>query len=397
MRKLICVLAAAVLMISGAYAENAELADELNIIFKKYSTMGACVAVIDNGKVAFVHCYGRANIDGEPITPETCFRVGSISKMITGMGIMKLVEDDCLSLDDDLSGLFGFKFRNPSYPNEPVTLRQLMTHTAGIRDGGDYNSAIQGKALSVERIFGKHAQYAFHAENKPGKKREYSNFGGGIAGSIIELVSEQSLDEYMRQSIFAPLGITAGYTAAAMPKEADIADMYLMPQKQLAYSIREDDPPPAEADWKLDYSLSAGKLIISAPDLAKLLIALCDGGVCGNVRLLGEKTVLEMIARQNFRGSVSTDSGNGLFVNIIENSQVEGRTMYGHGGKARGMLCAAYFDPTDRTGVVMLTNGCRNNEMHNGVGMLGRAVMRLIYDKLFDNGHKTLSPFLVDE
>ena len=99
---------------------------------------------------------------------------------------------------------------------------------------------------------------------------------------------------------------------------------------------------------------------------------------------------------QNDRESVFCQSGRGLFLNIIENYQVEGRTMYGHGGLALGMLCAAYFDPTDRTGVVMLTNGCDNQKSYHGVGALGRVVMAAIYGDLEAAGHRREEPFSVE-
>lgn len=74
---------------------------------------------------------------------------------------------------------------------------------------------------------------------------------------------------------------------------------------------------------------------------------------------------------------------------------MEGRTLYGHGGKANGMLCAAYFDPSDRTGVVMLTNGCQNKSMHNGVGMLGRNILTLCYELVIGPDHQVENPFEV--
>lgn len=74
---------------------------------------------------------------------------------------------------------------------------------------------------------------------------------------------------------------------------------------------------------------------------------------------------------------------------------MDGRLLYGHGGKANGMLCAAYFDPTDRTGVVMLTNGCQNRSAYNGVGMLGRQILSLCYEQLIDPTHEAEDPFEV--
>jgi CubicO group peptidase (beta-lactamase class C family) len=192
------------------------------------------------------------------------------------------------------------------------------------------------------------------------------------------------------------LGITAGFQVSLLPESLPLADMYAMPGKRLTKALREDPTHVLTPNPEKDYYFTAGKLIISAPDLAKLLIVLCDGGVYRDTRILKESTVVEICTPQNNRGSVRCDSGRGLYLNMIVNDQVEGRTMLGHGGKANGMLCAAYFDPTDRTGVVMLTNGCNNRKVYNDVGMLGRAVMRICYGELLDPTHVPEDPFLVD-
>jgi len=168
-----------------------------------------------------------------------------------------------------------------------------------------------------------------------------------------------------------------------------------MPEKHIAKTLREDAALNIEPDPESHYYLTAGKLIISAPDLAKLLIALCDGGIYQDARILKESTVGEMTRVQDHIGSVMCETGNGLFMNILTDTQVEGRTLYGHGGKAYGMICAAYFDPTDRTGVVMLTNGCNDNRMYNGVGLIGRSVLSLCYEHLIDPAIAARDPFEV--
>ena len=144
------------------------------------------------------------------------------------------------------------------------------------------------------------------------------------------------------------------------------------------------------------YDLTAGKLIISAPDLCKLLIVLCDGGIYEDVQLLPSNAAKEMRTCQDGRWSVSGNSGRGLFVNIQRGDQVPGRTLYGHGGKAHGMLCAAYFDPTDRTGVVMLTNGCDNRTGDTGVGELGSKVLTAVYECWLNQEHEKVDAFYVE-
>lgn len=117
----------------------------------------------------------------------------------------------------------------------------------------------------------------------------------------------------------------------------------------------------------------------------------------GDVRVLDESMTVQMRTVQNGIGSVTGNSDRGLCMNIVTDTIVAGRTLYGHGGKANGMLCAAYFDPADRTGVVLLTNGCNNGPEHQGVGMLSINVIRLCYAQLIDGQHITENPWMVAE
>ena len=376
---------------------------KLDQIFQSYATMGACVAVIQNGETIFIHTYG-ARIKGhgkmrdEPVTEDTLFQVGSISKMVAGIGLLCLVEDGRAELDSDLSDLFGFPVRNPAYPHRPITLRQLMSHTAGFRDSGHYQMALDGKPKPLSSLFrGKTAQYTFLQNFQSGADVQYSNLGGGVAGSLIEVLSGQTVDQYMRWRVFEPLGITAGYQASVLPQGMKLANLYAMPARRLMKELGDDPAHITSPAPEYDYFLTAGKLLISAPDLAKILIMLCNDGIYGDTRILRASIAWEMRRPQNWVESVVCASNRGLFMNIIVDNQVEGRTMYGHGGKANGMLCAAYFDPVDRTGVVMLTNGCNNRKELNGVGMLGRAIMQICYRDLLDGKHTAKDPWLVEE
>ncbi len=373
-----------------------DLREKLNEVFRRYTTMGASVAFIQNGKVTFTHVYGDRLRNEAPVTEDTAFQVGSIGKMVVGIGLMQLVEQGKAGLDDDIGGILGFPIRNPHFPDVPITLRQVMSHTASLRDNGFYQAALYGRGEPLSQLFVRERlSYLFYSDIQPGSRYEYSNFGGGIAGSLLEKLSGQTVDDYMKEHVFGPLGITAGYQAALLPESLFLADMYEMPSKRRIKTLREDPTRIVTPQPEKDYILTAGKLIISAPDLAKLLAMLCEGGVYQGTTLLKGKTVLEMTSPQGGRGSVAGACANGLFMNIIENNQVEGRLMFGHGGKANGMLCAAYFDPKDRTGVVMLTNGCNNRKTYNRVGMLGRAVMRVCYGELLDPDGLRESPFLV--
>lgn len=376
---------------------NLDLGQKLDRVLERYATLGASIAVIQNGEITFTHVYGLRQKDGAPVTPDTAFQVGSISKMVAGMGVMALVEEGLITLDQDLGKALGFSLRNPQYPDTPVTLRQVMSHTAGLRDSSLYQEALLGKGQPLPQLFsGEGLGHAFLRDFEPGTRQQYSNFGGGLAGALIRALTGQALDDALRERLFAPLGITAGYRASSLPRELPLADLYAMPGRRLLKALQPGPGAGTDSGFREDYCFTAGKLIISAPDLAKLLIALCDGGMYRDVRVLRESTVAEMLTPQNHRGSVDCESGRGLYLNILTDRLVQGRTLYGHGGRAYGMLCAAYFDPTDRTGVVMLTNGCNNREGYGEVGMLSRAVTRLCYGALLDPVHVPRDPFLVE-
>ena len=402
MKRFLCLALALLCLTLPVFGEEfssvpEETASRLEVLFRKYSTLGASVALFENGRITYVYTYGTAWPGGDAITWDTGFQVGSISKMVSNIGLLQLMDREGIGLEDEWGDVLGFPVRHPQYPNTPVTFRQLMTHTASLRDSGDYDDAVLGKKKGVQELLTTRSAYTFYMDSEPGLKREYSNLGGGLIGVFIEKLSGQTLDEYMQQHVFEPLGILAAYHASTLGEQIPLADMYTMPEKYLAKSLRRDETTETEPDWTLCYTSTAGSLIISAPDLCKILIALCDGGVYENTRILSASLVEEMLTKQDYIGSVACETGNGLFVNILTDDQVEGRTLYGHGGKAYGMLCAAYFDPTDRTGVVMLTNGCDNSVMYRKVtGMLGREVCTLCYEELIDPGHQTQDPFLMD-
>lgn len=358
---------------------------KLNEAFEAFQTMGAAVCIIQNGAVTDMFTYGALGRKGEPVTANTLFRVGSISKMVTAMGVMQLTEAGKISLDGDLSAALGFSVRNPAYPETSITLRQLLTHTAGLRDSNAYRNALNGKVTPLDELFSaKRAGYQFLSNFEAGTKTEYSNFGGGLLGSVLEAVTGQTVDAYMQERVFAPLRITAAYQSALLPADAAVSDMYRMPSGRVAASVRDGQPANRTADALTDYTLTAGKLTLSAPDLAKLVIVLCEGGRYGDTRILSEDTVAQMLTLQNGIGSVQCDSGRGLGLNLVSDEGLNGRVLYGHGGKANGMLCAAYFDPTDGSGFVMLTNGCNNRAAESNVGKLTLTVMRLVYGELIE-------------
>lgn len=360
---------------------HAERQEAFERILREYDTMGASIAIFKGGRIVDTFQYGRAHrADNVPVDSETVFRVASVSKMVSAVGVLRLVEEGLLTLDGDISDVLCVNVRNPYYAKTPITLRQIMTHTASLSDEYHYKKATRGEIVSLEHVFDGNYTQMNYQRREPGTHVAYSNFGGGLLGSIIEMESAMTIDEYMQHYVFGPLGITAGYHMANMPG-AYVARVYNTESTGMTLDVMSMDEEHFDADPFYNYVHSAGALCITAEGLAKICIALAGDGSVDGVQLLSPDTVAQMRTRQDNIGSVTCDSERGLNLNIIENRLASGRTLYGHQGKAYGMICAAYFDPTDQTGVVLLTNGCNTGTVDT-VARIARAVIAKGYEYL---------------
>ncbi|GHU67554.1 serine hydrolase [Clostridia bacterium] len=363
---------------TAAHAANM---DRFERILREYQTVGASICLIKDGRIIDVYNFGRANRgDNIPVTDETLFRVASITKMVTMVGFMRLWEMGNFNLDDDIGDHYDFPIRNPFYPTEPITFRQVMTHTASLLDGGHYYRALNGDVVNLQSVFTGDFTVTDFQRRKPGTYYAYSNFGGSLLGSMIELFTGMTADEWMSYAVYRKLGITASYFTPGLPEGAQIARIYNgadMTLDSMALTEGEMVEDPLN-----NYTSTAGSLSIRSIDLAKVMILLMGDGTYEGVRVLNQSAVEMIRTPQNSIGSVKIDTNRGLDLNIYTDSIVKGRTMYGHQGKAYGAICAAYFDPTDQSGVVLLTNGCDDSTV-NSVARIARAIISAAYGMMF--------------
>ena len=201
------VLSAAALP-AAVWAQNPTPA-QIDALFAEWDRPGSpgCVlGVMRDGAMVYERGYGFANLDWDvPITPETVFYVGSISKQFTAASAMLLVRDGRLDLDADIRTYLP---EMPAY-ERPVTVRHLVHHTSGVRD---LYGAMGDAWLRVEDVFPDSAALALLAARDsldflPGEKYSYSNGGYFLLKTIIERVSGQSLREFADARIFGPLGM----------------------------------------------------------------------------------------------------------------------------------------------------------------------------------------------
>jgi CubicO group peptidase (beta-lactamase class C family) len=182
---------------------------------------GAIVGVVKDGQVVIAKGYGYADVEKRvPATGDaSLFRIGSISKLITWTAAMQLVEQKKLSLDEDVNTYLDFKI--PTGFGKPITLRNLMTHTAGFEDTWrDLGVAEPQQLIPLETYVKTHMPKRIYP---PGEVSAYSNYGATLAGYLVQRVSGETFEAYTSENIFHPLAMNR--TTFAQPPSADLASL----------------------------------------------------------------------------------------------------------------------------------------------------------------------------
>ena len=196
------------------------------------------VLAVREGKVVYHRQFGDRYIDAKnpsnnrKANADTMYRIASISKLIVTLGVMRLLEDRKLALDADVSDYLGYKLRNPHFPDDPITLRMLLSHTSSLRDDGGYywdaklNVNFKDVLLPGGKQYGKGAMWATIA--KPGAYFQYANLPWGVVGMVMERVTGERFDRLMRRLILDPMGLKGGFHPADFSKQDldDTATLY---------------------------------------------------------------------------------------------------------------------------------------------------------------------------
>ena len=203
MKRFLAMVLAAWMVCATALGETSDVDEEVRKIFKMYKAVGGTVLAAKDGEIVYQYNYGFANRQSKtPVTEDTYFRVASVTKMVSAIRIMQLVEAGALDLDADLSDYLGFTLRNPYAREVPITLRHLMTHTSSLNQNGSYGRRGLEALLALE---GNHR--ANYYDEVPGTKYRYSNFGAGVMGSVLEAVTGKNVQDTVAEGVFEPLGI----------------------------------------------------------------------------------------------------------------------------------------------------------------------------------------------
>jgi CubicO group peptidase (beta-lactamase class C family) len=357
----------------SVFAQNEKAEADLREIMKKLDVVGLSVAVVKKGDIIYSNSFGLKDIDTKaPLSDSDIFRIASISKSFSATSIMQLREAGKLSLDDDFSDLVGFKIRNPKFPEKVITLRMIMSHTSSINDSQGY--------FTLDAINpSKNPDWAkCYSDYAPGEGYKYCNLNYNMVGTVIEKLSGERFDNYVKNHILNPLGLYGGYNVDSLDAnrfatlhEYDAKTKTFKPSPA-AYNPRREEIRNYVMGYSTPIFSPTGGMKISATDLAKYMSMHMNMGKYKGKRIMSKKSAKLMQTK------VADEEGYALALTNLDDL-IPGKMMVGHTGSAYGLYSAMFFHPKEKFGIVVITNGC-NPTYTKGINDVLRAGVNSLYE-----------------
>ena len=341
--------------------------DGLSRIIRRHHAAGSAVLISDGSRFSLV--LEKPSPAGQAASPDTYFRVASITKMATALLSVILVHDGLLDPDAPVAGYLPDSDGLPEL--DGVTLRRLLSHTSGLADPLRLESLLESGAPYREAVSGARAA-------EPGSSFRYSNLGFGLVGCILESVTGTALGELFSSRIFRPLGMNASVEGCSLPEERIMPVIRILPyrpENRLTVTplgrIPLSSPDPLH-----HYGHTAGSMYTDIQSLYKLLICLRDGGS----PLLPASAADVMKQKHASYGSLSTTLSYGLGLLIIDDPRLSSGRILGHQGYAYGCADGAFWEE-DTGRVMMILNGSCSEAREGRLGLCNRDMLRWAFRK----------------
>lgn len=320
-------------------------------LMQQAKVAGIAVAVVKDNRIIYTHSFGYKNLEMQtPLTDDCLFRIASISKSFTATSLLQLVQAGKVKLDDDVSDLVGFNVRNPKFPEQPITLRHILSHRSGLNDSQGYFTL---DAINPEKNPNSAKCYNDYA---PGGGYQYCNLNFNLAGTILERLSGERFDQYVKHHVLDPLGLYGGYCVDSLDQSrfatiyeynSDSARLVAAPG---AYAARSAEIAQYTMGYSTPVFSPTGGMKISATDLAKYMMMHMNLGKSGRKRIISKRSARTM------QTPLSEKEGYGLALHTSK-TLIPGKTMTGHTGSAYGLYSTMFFQPKEKFGIVVITNG----------------------------------------
>ena len=320
-----------------------ELDQKIPELLSDFIVPGTAIAIIENGEIILQKGYGYSNIDkGTKVTTTTGFNIGSISKTIAAWGVMKLVQEGKVDLDAPAEKyLTRWHLPKSEFDSDKVTIRRLLSHTAGLSLHGYPGWSPKDDLPTIEESLNGKNNGPGRVEiiMEPGTKWKYSGGGFSILQLIIEEVTKQKFEDYMQAEILNPLGMTSS--------------SYTIDEKILNSSSLEHNNFGEVIDFELFTAQAAAGLHTTIEDFTKFAQASLYASKNNkkHQQILSAKNLEQMMKpAQASNGRY----GLGYQVDSIQDTSI---TLRGHGGANTGWHAFLRVNPDTNDGFIVVTNG----------------------------------------
>lgn len=298
---------------------------------------GAAFVFVHAGRIAYARGYGVSDLaSGAKVDPaRTVWPIASITKIVTAFSVLQLVDDGRVDLDTDVNRYLK-RVQVPAQGYPPLTLRHLLSHTGGLDElpGRQFDGASPEDLATFlrERLVRYRA---------PGRLTAYSTYGITLAGLVLEDVTGQRYDAYLRQRVFAPAGMASARVMMRRGDERGIAT---------PYQVKDGRAEAMPYEWY--YSTPASSVVASAEDMARLLLVHLAGGKAGERSLLSARLTRAMREQQ-----ATVHPGVPGWSLGMQMDRVNGRDIAEHGGDIGGFSALFVLIPAEDAGFFIVNHG----------------------------------------
>ena len=301
---------------------------EIQKILDEHRIPGASVALVDKDRTIWAGGVGKADVAaGVDVTADHLFRIGSISKSFTALAVLRAVEDGLFDLETPVRELVPeVGFTNRWEGTHPITVAMLMEHTAGFDDFHFLERAVDDPQITLSEGLAYHP-HSRVSRWKPGTYTSYSNSSPSIAGYVVEKITGQDFEDYVRERVFEPLGMES--STFRYPRDAAL----------MAKGYEADGV--SEANYYHTIFRPSGGLNTSSREMARYLRMMINRGTLNGVRLLAPETITRMeTPTTTLAARAGFTDGRGLGNST---SIVNGHLFHGHNGGGPGFVSRSWY------------------------------------------------------
>lgn len=322
----------------GGPADTATVDRWLEAQLRDAGIPGGALVIVRDGRIVDERGFGTADPTGRPVTATTPFVIGSLSKSITALAVMQLVDAGKVDLDAPVRRyLPEFRVADPVAADR-ITVRELLTHTSGLSTAVGIAPLTTPPTSLDARV---RDLATAELASAPGTRYAYSNANYLVLGRLVEVVSREPFGTWVRAHVFGPLGMAHAATDRATAETVGLSDAH-----RLWFGLADDHAPLDRPDL-----VPAGWITASADDLGRLLLAELDGG-----RFAGGSIVSAAAVREMQTGTVATGTGDERMGMGWVTSTLDGERIVAHAGSTTDMAAIQVLVPDRHLGVAVLFN-----------------------------------------